>query len=232
MRNAGPVSPPDPPGSRTEVGSKRLAGPEGRRASRTRGPALPVPSSCRPAAGATDPPRAEEREEGCLVGREPPHAPAREIVERAPVPPLLDHGGAHVGRAGDRRGVAELLSDTAHHGGEDPPLVGRRLGKPAVGKAARCRERAAPGAEVLRRESLPEVLADVLVEQGCGQVRGRSRRDRIAADARRRRSAGARARRRRCRDRRPSFAPRPGASPESGSRPGDREPSRGAWTGW
>ena len=140
MRNAGPVSPSDPPGSRTKVGSKRLA--------RSRGPSrqphegaglagpLIVPAGCGSDGSATS----GGARGGLSVGREPPHAPAREIVQRAPVPPLLDHGGAHVGRAGDRRGVAELLSDTAHHGGEDPPLVGRCLGKPAVGKAARCAE--------------------------------------------------------------------------------------------
>ena len=106
------------------------------------------------------------------------------MLERAPVPPLLDDGRADVRRAGDGRGVAELVADPAHHRGEDAALVGGGLGRPVLGEGERRLERPAPGAEVLRRVAVGEVVGDVLVEDPAGQVGGlpsRSKRNRARA---------------------------------------------------
>ena len=148
MRNAELVSPPDPSGTGTGVGSSGSPVPRAvARAARGGRPCRSPHRAGRPRGRRIRHERRSARR-AVSVGREPSHSPAREVVECAPVPPLLDHGGAHVGRASDRRRVAELLSERRRC--EDPPLVGRRLGRSAVGKTARCRQRASPGAGVLR----------------------------------------------------------------------------------
>ena len=63
-------------------------------------------------------------------------APLAEVLERAPVPPLLDDGRADVRRAGNGRRVAELVADPAHDRSDSAPLVGGGLGGPCSAKAS------------------------------------------------------------------------------------------------
>src|SRR4051812_1642347 len=97
-----------------------------------------------------------------------------EIVDRTSVEILVDDGGADVRRTRDRRGIPELLPHAAHDGGDDSLLFRRGLDRAALGKGNRRGERSAPRAEVLRRELVAEVGADVVVQAPTRQVVSRA----------------------------------------------------------
>ena len=194
MRNAGLVSPPDPPGTRTVWGAS--GSPVPRAVARAARGGRPCRSLIAPAGRA----RAGSATSGGARG-----GPSRR-------PRALAFAGARSRRACARpatarspRGSRRTMRATAGVLPSSSPTrritaarirrsSRRRLGGPALGETARGRQRAAPGAEVLRRESLSEVLADVVVEQRRRQVRGLALAIESQQSARRRRSAGARAR--------------------------------------
>ena len=102
--------------------------------------------------------------------RELPLVAAAKVIERAPFAELLDHGRAHVRRAGDGWGVAELVAHPAHRRRDRPRRVGLRRRRAVLGERDRRRQAPAPRPEVLRREPAAEVLGEVLVQERRGQV--------------------------------------------------------------
>src|SRR5688500_11364649 len=95
--------------------------------------------------------------------------PRTEIVDRSPVEILLDDRRADVGGARDGRRIAEALAHLPHYSRDHPLRLRLALGDSVLGEADRGGERAAPGAEVLRRDLLAHVVADVLVQDGAGE---------------------------------------------------------------
>src|SRR3954451_6836324 len=93
-----------------------------------------------------------------------------EILDRSAVEVLLDDCGTDVARARDRRRIPEAFADRPHDGGNTSFRLGVGLGKSALGKADRRREGAAPRPEILRRELLAHVDADVVVQPLAGEV--------------------------------------------------------------
>jgi uncharacterized protein YjbJ (UPF0337 family) len=115
---------------------------------------------------------AEQAQECPLVGAQAcrPRALTSEVLEGAPGQVVLDDQWAHVGGASDRRRVAELVRDLSHHLGEDAFCLVFVLGRTVLCELDRSEQRPTPGSEVLGRKTVPEVLADVRVEHGCGEI--------------------------------------------------------------
>src|SRR5947208_515450 len=93
-----------------------------------------------------------------------------EILDRSAVEILVDHGGADVRAARNSRRIAELLADAPHHGRNDALRLALGVRGTALGQRDRGDQRAAPGAEVLRRELVSEMVADVVVQPRARQV--------------------------------------------------------------
>src|SRR5215210_4222650 len=105
-----------------------------------------------------------------IAGADDAQMPRAEILDRSPVEILLHDRGAYVRGARHRRRIAEPLADNAHDGCDRSLLLGRGLCVLALRERDRRDERPAPGAEVLRRELLAHVLADVLVQAARAEI--------------------------------------------------------------
>src|SRR3954465_1152511 len=90
--------------------------------------------------------------------------PRAEIVDRSAVEILLHHGGADVRRPGNRRRISKLLANGSHHRRDLPFGLGLGLGRAALRERDRGQQRPAPRPEILCREFLAHVLADVRVQ--------------------------------------------------------------------
>src|SRR5439155_10545902 len=94
-----------------------------------------------------------------------------DVLERDAGAILLDNGRADVGGPGDGRRVPELLPHAPHDRRKDARRLGLARRWAVLGKRHGGLERPSPRPEVLGRELLAEVLADVRIEQGCRQAR-------------------------------------------------------------
>src|SRR5690349_6696395 len=93
-----------------------------------------------------------------------------EILDRSAVEVLLDHGWTDVARTCDGRCIPQAFPDASHDGRHPAFRLGLGLGDAALGEPDRGSERAAPRAEVLGRELLAHVDADVVVQVFAGEV--------------------------------------------------------------
>src|SRR5687768_15245898 len=98
--------------------------------------------------------------------------PRTKVIDRSAVEILLDDSRAHIRVARYSRSVSEPLSDRAHDVCDRLLRLGVALADAALGKRDCGRERAAPGAKVLRGELVAHVLADVAVQHGARERAG------------------------------------------------------------
>src|SRR5687767_13580335 len=98
--------------------------------------------------------------------------PRTKVIDRSPVEILLDDGRAHVRAARYRRSVSQPLSDRAHDVCDRLLRLGVALADAVLGERDCGRQRAAPGAKILRGELVAHVLTDVVVEHGTRERAG------------------------------------------------------------
>src|SRR6476646_4687071 len=98
-----------------------------------------------------------------LLGADPPvGAGAR--ADRVAVAEAVEDAGVDVGGAADRRGVAERLGDLVDGAGDGALGGGFGAGPLLAGEGDRGEDGPVPGAKILRRELLADLLVDVLVD--------------------------------------------------------------------
>src|SRR6266536_1664404 len=90
--------------------------------------------------------------------------PRPEIFDRSAVEILVDHRWTHVRATRNGRRIPKLLSDASHDGRDHALCLCLGLPWAALRKCNGRDQRPAPRAEVLRRELVAEVRANIVVE--------------------------------------------------------------------
>ncbi len=93
-----------------------------------------------------------------------------EVLDRATIQVLLDDRGADVRRPRDGRRIPESFANASHDRRDDSLRFGVAARNVPFGERDCRRQRAAPGSEILGREVVAEMLADVLVKGAAGEV--------------------------------------------------------------
>ena len=101
------------------------------------------------------------------AGRTAPARRGTEVLERSTLAELLEHGRADVRRARDRRGVAELLADPPHRGGDRTLRLGLRRGGPCSARASAAVRLPPHVRKSLAVKPAAEVLGEVVVQQSA-----------------------------------------------------------------